>query len=398
MTLVRHNRVSAWGRGVAFWCLAFVLPAAAEAGLAERAKSIFSIADAPSREAQLVLALIDAKPDMYREWVRLIDAEPPCAARDHDRRVVVEYWASLEQKAVMDYVQGKALATRRQNALWEAVVRGWTRQAPRVAWSWSRQQLTIDDFDFSRAVVEVLAETAPAEGLSLLVDDARRANAVQDESSEHAERVFAFFRGLIETGDHATGRRLVDDYPPGQVRNRLLFFVAERMGEYDLPATTAWAQGRVGQADAFYALAAVGIHHGDRDVSAALDWLATLKDPALRARIARVVTGAAIDRDASLKTADMILAKLKAPAERQAAFASFARSNPLVKSDPRRILDWAGEIESVEERMPALMRGYGAWFEFDRSSALGHLGAAPRLTPSEKSTIEKFLKSAEEDP
>jgi hypothetical protein len=359
--------------------------------LAADLPALFSIADGPTRAAELTRELLPAAPELRAEWVRRIDAAPACAARDEDRLQAVEWWAMADPHVARSYVERATGSAAQRTALLDAFVRGWARVAPADAWAWSKQQPPNESADFPRTVLQVLAETDPAGGLRRLQEETRERGADHGPGSAHEERTIAFFRALIDLGDYAAVRSLVEDYPAGEVRNQVLYFAGDRMSAYAWDETARWARSRASLPDAYYALVAVAVQRVDRDPSAALDWAKREEELGLRARLIRAVAGEIVTRDGTLAAADRVLARLTLPRERQAAHAAFAATAALVHAAPERILDAAWTIEVDEDRRVALLRGYANWVEFARADALKHLEKSGRDHPDDVAAVKTFL-------
>jgi hypothetical protein len=359
----------------------------------ESEPSIFALPDKSRRMAALAPELANADAKGCKQWLERIDALPRCAARDDDRLAAVEFWAASEPKAAIAYVESFDTNVRRKLELKEAAARGWARSDPAAALAWSEQQPFRHELDLARTVYETLSETAPEKGMQWLCRAAKAGPnaATPGEDSFHSEQVFSFFRRLTEIGDYSACRRLVEDYPAGEMKNQLLFFAADQMSSFSPAETGTWAKARSGQPDAFYPLAAVTAFQARKDIAASLDWLMTIKDHALRAKLVRVAAGEAADRAPSLALMEKILAGLKVASDRHAAYAAFAASQDLVRLAPRKIMDGVSEIEPGLERRAALVRGYAHWHESDAESALRHLRASPNITSSERSAVENYL-------
>jgi hypothetical protein len=357
----------------------------------ESPPQVWAIADPPSRQAVLVGELAGADARRCAEWVAAIDRAPPCAARYDDRLVVVERWAELDPGAAQAYVDGVKAGTHHRQALAEALARGWTRHTPEAAWAWAKVQPA--ELELPKVVLATVAETAPERGLQWLRATATKAGAADDNAE--TERAFAFFGRLVELGDYATARRLLDAFPPGETKNQLLFNLAQRMAVYARDDTTRWARTRLGQPDALYALAATGIQWSRDDFAGAFAWVREVGDLALRVQLVRAVAGDVIERTPTMAVAEKILAQLPTPTEREAAYNAFALTADLVRVAPPQIMDWAAQIKAPNERHLALIRGYAAWAGFAPAAARAHLQAATAISPEDKAAVEKFLAGAD---
>lgn len=378
-------------RVVLFFVFAAFLDAPITAPAAEAPPEIFSVADRSRRLALLYRTLAAAGPTGGPQWIARIDRSPACAARDDDRRLAVEFWAQSDPSAALAYVASYPTTPHDRLVLQEAVARGWTRAAPDAALHWSEEQPFAGDVDLTKAVLETLAETAPPLGMHSLRQAFSTPGADRAGDSRHSEQAFAFLRRLIDLGDYAECRRLVEDFPAGETKNQLLYFVADRMAEFAPTGTAEWARSRSARADAFYPLAAIAAGKAAQDIATALDWVLATEDATLRAKLVRVAAGTAVDHQPSLSLVEKILARLPAAPERHAAYAAFAASEDLVRLSPRQIVDWAAEIATNDERRLALVQAYAHWHDFDAENATRHLAATDRLRPADRAAVETFL-------
>ena len=367
----------------------------AQAG--EPTAPLFAPGDQTQRLATLTHELAGIDANTMAQWIARIDRSPPCAARDDDRSLVVEFWAAADAKTALAYVESFDTTVRQKLALKASLVRGWTRANPDAAIAWSEKQPLRSELDLTEVAMETLAEINPDQGMRWLRQFAGRP-AGDEQDSVYSERAFSFFKKLIDLGDYETCRRAVEDYPTGEVRNQLLFFVADRMAAFVPTDTARWAASRIGQADALYPLAAVVAQKSRRNVVEALNWVLALEDTQLRAKLVRIAAGEAIDREPTLPVVEKILSRLKTPAERDAAYAAFASSEELVRLAPRQIMDWAMAIASDEERRAAIVSGYSLWYGFAAEEAMRHLRGARQLSAADRAAVENYLELPAEKP
>lgn len=354
------------------------------------AAELFGRVDPGERLPQLSRVLASADSPEHAAWIRRIDAAPACAARDEDRVLAVESWARVDPAAARAYVERFRAGPVRTQSVRQALVRGWTRADADAAWTWSREQPVTDGIDLAQSALTAVAENDVPRGMTWLRRD-RDASADRTPTSPHAERVFVFFRALMELGDYASCRREAGNYPPGEVREQLVFFLADRMSEYRWPETAAWAKERPPGDERYAALVAVALRRVAQNWQEALEWAREGEEPALRVRLARAVAGETIARDPTFVMADRILAAIAAPAERHGAYAAFAGTAALVAADPKRVLAWAWEIADRESRIMALIRGYAQWRELSPDAAQTHLATAGEKRVEDRKTIEAYF-------
>ncbi len=344
--------------------------------------------------ARLTIELIEGDSAARAKKVTEIDAAPQCGAREDERRLAVEFWAISDAAAALQYVQRSSQPLRTKQGLLEAVTRGWTRSSPEDAWSWSVQQPIGDQLDLPRAALETVATTEADKGFAWLKS---RATAQPPRSdSDFSEHAFAFFTKLCDIGDYAAVRRLIDQLPAGDLRERLLFFSTERMARYALADAAAWALARAAQPDAYFPQAAVALEKVRRDFDEAFAWVLAIENPANRAQLARTIAGDVVAREPTVASTERILAKLSADPERQAAYAAFATTSELVQASPVLIMDYAWTIAATQDRRMALIRGYSYWHAVDKDAALSHLARAARGHENDRKVIERFLSQPDE--
>jgi hypothetical protein len=343
--------------------------------------------------AKLTIELMGADTALYAKKLAQIDAALQSAARENDRRLVVEFWAIADPAAALRYVENSSLRPRAKQALMESLVRGWTRSSPEHAWQWSRQQPRLDQLDLLRVALETAASAAPDKGFAWLQSLAAQAPQPPPDFQDHA---FSFFIKLCEAGDYATVRRLIDQLPPGELREQLLFSTTERMARYALEDSASWSLSRAAQPDAYSAQAAVSLEKVRRNFDEAFTWVLAIDDAAVRPQLVRTIAGEAIAREPTPANAEKILAKLSGERERHGAYAALASTADLVRSSPALVIDNAWKIAALQDRRMALVRGYSAWYEADQEAALRHLARSSEGRDEDRKVIERFLKQPDE--
>jgi hypothetical protein len=342
--------------------------------------------------AKLTLELLEVDAKAFAKKIAEIDGAPPNAAREEERRLIVEFWAIADHTAALGYVENSHLRLRAKQALLDAFVRGWTRSAPEEAWAWSMRQPSRDQLDLPRAALETVATTEPDRGFAWLLSFATES----PQRADLADHTFIFFFKICETGDYATVRRLIDQWPAGDLREQLLFSITERMARYTLEDTARWSMARSRQPDAYYPQAAVALEKVQHDFDEAFAWVLAIEAAEIRPKLVRTIAGAVTSREPTLESAKRILAKLQKESERQGAYAAFATTPDLVLLSPASILDDAWKISAQQDRRLSLVRGYSTWYAADKEAALHHLARASQGREEDRKIIERFLKQPDE--